>query len=141
MLEKFSRYFIANNFSTLKGNMLSTCQGLRTFLTQHSPPNGNLDDPDDVYFIVSAISNYLKFADKEKGLGVYDLYEFSIKNVKVQFNVLFAVPLLLDIVNMMMNLPPSILSEAENMYGSCSLVVNIVEELSKHISNIEGQKV
>ncbi|XP_077294796.1 remoulade [Arctopsyche grandis] len=114
MLEQFALL----KFAVVKGNVLSASQSIYNLLLNSTPPMGILDDPDDINFIVGALSNYLQYANIEEGLG----------------------STLLDVVNIMMSLPQSILMAAENMYNSCSSITNIVEQLSPHISNIEGQK-
>jgi len=115
MLEQFALV----NLSGVKGSAMGACQRLLNLLTQNTPPAGELKEPEEVNFIVQAINNYFKYAEKEKDLG----------------------SVLLDIVNTMMSLPRSVLSAAENVYNSCSNLVGIIENISQYTSNIQGHKV
>jgi hypothetical protein len=73
MLEQFALI----DLSVVKGSVMGACQRLHTLLLQNSPPNPPLSEPDDINFIVQAINNYMMYAEKEKGLGTCDNYNYA----------------------------------------------------------------
>lgn len=110
ILEQFSKV----NLSLTKTSLMETVKKFKNY----TGDSVILTDPVEVKFITQTIENYLSFLDEEKELGT----------------------MLVDIINVVLNLPKRLLKMAEASYKSCTKLINSVEKITELTPAIQSHK-
>lgn len=110
VLEQFSKV----NISLTKTNLIETVKKFKNY----TGDTVQLTDPVEINFISQTIENYLSYLVEEKELG----------------------PMLVDIINTILNLPKQMLKAAEVSYKSCTKLNNAVEKIAELTPAIQSHK-
>ncbi|KAJ8686264.1 hypothetical protein QAD02_022058 [Eretmocerus hayati] len=104
ILEQFATVNISlPNLSLPKGSLLETIKKLKNITGE----GASLTDPVEVHFVTQILENYASYLVEEKDLGT----------------------MLIDVVNVLLNLPKAMLRAAELKYNACSRLVQTIEHI------------
>lgn len=102
ILEQFATVNISlTKLSLPKGSLLETIKKLKNITGE----GASLTDPVEVHFVTQILENYASYLVEEKDLGT----------------------MLIDVVNVLLNLPKSMLKAAEINYKACSRLLKTIE--------------
>ncbi|XP_043470332.1 adhesion G protein-coupled receptor A3 isoform X2 [Leptopilina heterotoma] len=110
ILEQFSKV----NLSLTKTSLMETVKKFKNY----TGDSVTLTDPVEIKFITQTIENYLSFLIEEKELGT----------------------MLIDIINVVLNLPKRLLKMAEISYKSCTKLIKSVEKITELTPAIQSHK-
>ncbi|XP_008207525.2 adhesion G protein-coupled receptor A3 isoform X1 [Nasonia vitripennis] len=106
ILESFSTVNLSlTKLSLPKGSLLETIKKLKNITGE----GASLTDPVEVNFVTQILENYASYLVEEKELG----------------------SMLIDVVNILLNLPKSMLKAAEIHYGACTRLLKTIEHIVK----------